>query len=512
MQKQSNNEKRQQGITLVVLAITIIVILILSTVTINMAFGDNGLIRQSQVAKDMSVNSTIAEETEMNRIMESYTNVIEEDKKLGAGPYVDNVVTSAPELSDGMVPVKWNGSNWVKTTENDQDWYNYANKEWANIVLTPESGQNEGKDATGTVDVFNEDGTLNENSAYTMLVWIPRYAYRITSGWHSNQTGDIEVVFIDKNNMDKNGDTYNGTYEQAVDGVSSGGAMNNFVQHPAFTYGDNELDGIWVGKYESSNTNCNTDISTGQQTYTGSEVLTVRAGVTSWRNIASSNAFDTCLNMNNNPVYGLTSNDNVVDPHMMKNIEWGAVVYLSKSIYGKNDEEIWKNNNSNYITGQAGNDVADAQNTVTNNYNTENGMKASTTGNVTGVYDMSGGTWETVAAYVDLGENNDTVGQSLLEAEDKYVDVYVSSDSNEQQSNYENAYNNYGDAMYEISSLGSGNNSWFNDGSQYFYDTAQYMHRGGRMVSGTDSGPYFFGYARGRAGGTETFRLAMSVM
>ena len=39
----------------------------------------------------------------------------------------------------------------------------------------------------------------------------------------------------------------------------------------------------------------------------------------------------------------------------MKNDEWGAVAYLSKSKYGKENEEVWINNSSSYITGSAGN-------------------------------------------------------------------------------------------------------------------------------------------------------------
>ena len=42
----------------------------------------------------------------------------------------------------------------------------------------------------------------------------------------------------------------------------------------------------------------------------------------------------------------------------------------------------------------------------THNYNTSNGVLASTTGNVTGIYDMSGGSWERVAGYLDNGNWN----------------------------------------------------------------------------------------------------------
>ena len=47
-----------RGITLVALVITIIIIIILATVTINMAFGDDGIIKRAELAKDMYANDT----------------------------------------------------------------------------------------------------------------------------------------------------------------------------------------------------------------------------------------------------------------------------------------------------------------------------------------------------------------------------------------------------------------------------------------------------------------------
>ena len=76
--------KSEQGITLVALVITVIIIIILSTVTINMAFGDNGLITQAQKAKDMTANSIVAEQEGMNSVMSEYLNVMGEDSEIPA--------------------------------------------------------------------------------------------------------------------------------------------------------------------------------------------------------------------------------------------------------------------------------------------------------------------------------------------------------------------------------------------------------------------------------------------
>ena len=55
------------------------------------------------------------------------------------------------------------------------------------------------------------------------------------------------------------------------------------------------------------------------------------------------------------------------------------------------------------VTGFAGNTVSSEQTTdltSVNSYNTTNGVKASTTGNITGVYDLNGGLWERASGYI----------------------------------------------------------------------------------------------------------------
>lgn len=47
------NSKRKDGITLVALVITIVILIILATVTINVAFRDGGFIQRTQQAKEV---------------------------------------------------------------------------------------------------------------------------------------------------------------------------------------------------------------------------------------------------------------------------------------------------------------------------------------------------------------------------------------------------------------------------------------------------------------------------
>ena len=79
-----NLKGTERGITLVALVITIIILIILATVAINFAFGNNGLITQAEKARDMASNATIAEEEAMNSMMDEISNITGNEEASGA--------------------------------------------------------------------------------------------------------------------------------------------------------------------------------------------------------------------------------------------------------------------------------------------------------------------------------------------------------------------------------------------------------------------------------------------
>ncbi len=412
-----------------------------------------------------------------------------------------------PSLSDGMTPVKWNGSNWVKTTSTDPDWYNYGNKEWANIVLEPESGL----DANGDQQLFDSNGILDEDSNYSMLVWIPRYAYKITYYAADGQT--ITGYSNSDGITDASGRIQEGT--ERPDAVEVG---DKFVLHPSFDYGDEEigmhsLRGFWVGKFETSNTDCTTTASSGQ--YNGTtRTVQIKAGVTSWRNITISNMYTVCTELNKTSnAYGLNTSDSMLDPHMMKNSEWGAVAYLSKNeIFGKGDE-VWINPNGSYITGQAGTSASASSTTSTDAYNEGNGPQASTSGNVTGVYDMSGGAHEYVAGYVNNEDSNlQTYGSTLLNASQRYKEIYNMGTSDEANLNYKANMERYGDAVSEISTEGIQRTSWYSDSSGFPSSSGPFFFRGGVCISTSSAGVFGFIGTMGHNYNGISFRVVLPVL
>ena len=72
--------------------ITIIILLILATITINAVVGDNGLIYQARSSKDMSSNEIAKTEGNMNEVMSEYANLMSEDAEISE-PDVDIELT-----------------------------------------------------------------------------------------------------------------------------------------------------------------------------------------------------------------------------------------------------------------------------------------------------------------------------------------------------------------------------------------------------------------------------------
>ena len=169
--------------------------------------------------------------------------------------------------------------------------------------------------------------------------------------------------------------------------------------------------------------------------------------------------------------------------------------------------------------------------TVTGNiyaWNQKGGIVASSTRNITGVYDLSGGTWERTASYVANGhENLQEYGASvayngdiLKEMSTKYTMVYphdstVDNNTKEDTEENLNAASNanyaknlkiYGDAIRETSATGTGTSSWQEDYSDYVALYNPFMIRGGDLWNNSHTGRLSFHYSKTRGRYNDGFR------
>ncbi len=218
----------------------------------------------------------------------------------------------------------------------------------------------------------------------------------------------------------------------------------------------------------------------------------------SWRNQIVATFFQSAYNFNR-----------TLDSHMMKNTEWGAVAYLSHSKYGIKDE-VRINNNSKYLTGYAA-DTKDAASSETANkqWNTTTGHLASTTGNISGVYDMSGGAWEYMASYIESNPKNSGMDDIVTNSTySKYIDKYSSSST---ITSYK--FRILGDATGELGPFwnnGYYQSTWFADLADFVDSTYPWFLRGGHCSNSARAGQFIFSRTTGGANSGNSARLVLT--
>ena len=382
-----------------------------------------------------------------------------------------------PVIKEELIPATVSNDGTVKYADIYNEWYNSENKEWANAVIL-----NEGV-------TYNVGDTIQESDIESYFVWIPRYRYQIfDEGNYTTQESNTKPSTSIAKEIQIE-------FETNKVEPSIGSKQGEWLTHPAFTNFD--VNGIWVGKFETGYEGATTK-EEAQVNSTDSSKVIVKPNVYSWRNSTVSNMFKTAYNYERN-----------LDSHMMKNTEWGAVAYLSHSKYGINTE-VRINNNSSFLTGYAAIDgtdqtsypgVSGTTSDVTLPYNTETGYKASTTGNITGVYDMSGGAWEYVAGYMPSSSDASGFTSDELNIYSKYLDLYQ---ANSETTSYNNRI--LGDATGEMGpfyyyadndNIIRYHNNWYSDNSYFISYIYPWFGRGGNHDASALAGQFNFGRGTG---------------
>ena len=394
------------------------------------------------------------------------TNIIEAT----VGKLKNNIDTSganSPVLASNMIPVYYDEINnvWKKADVNNKDssyqWYSYnstGDKKgmWANAVTVKEANRQTYLNANVGTPISMDDIT-------TMWVWIPRFNAVTPSNYNGGtkaNPGAIDVSFVKQN-------------ETAID---------------AFTFGTKELSGFWYAKFEIGGTLAS---SCTNETCNVSNIV-VKPNVSSLRNQTVSSFFFTSRSMEQTGnSFGFVNIE--VDTHMSKNNEWGAVAYLTQSIYGRCTSnttctEVGINNNTSYITGIGDKPSSTASSVKTNTYNTISGKNASTTGNIYGIYDMSGGAWEYVMGIYN--KNIKSSGFSTL-PDNKY-------------------YNNYTATSYTGHAI-SETKGWYNDQSfSVYFSVSPWFIRGCYYDDGELSGMFAFYGSSGINGNNSASRFVIT--
>ena len=433
-----------------------------------------------------------------------------------------------PNMYSGFEKVAWRDNGTEFTPTQNSEWFEY-------------------KSISGTGDNTTSKWPNAKNTSDgSYFVWIPRYAYRIIY-WDSESRNNVVGYFDGRGMVDVSGNVVTKTVNSEEKQITLDSGVNTVTQngikyivHPAFDDSPNnggwknKISGIWVAKYEMSREDYDssswkpTTVSNGggDTEINSSNNITIRTvskpNVTSWRNIRIGYCYTNSYNY-----------DRTKESHLMKNSEWGAVAYLTHSQYGRNGKEISVNQCKGYITG-AGRGTG--TNTIYNStyavdsetkllptdqqFNGEIGKASSSTGNLYGIYDLSGGANEYVASFDKLGDSSKVAGASYglkmtenaKDGTDYTSNQYITSYSN--GTNTSSGFLLYnigkvGDATKEVYT-GSETANWFGDYSYFASLSYPFFLRGGGFSNASLAGVFGSVSSNGVNGSSYSFRIVLA--
>ena len=406
------------------------------------------------------------------------------------------------DIDSHMIPVKYTGDKynpeWTVVTQSDAsnpgDWYDYSQKKWANAV-TVENYQD-----------YQTPGTVVDNDdVLGYWVYIPRYAYEVQ---RRDAVDHYVTDFYELPDGDEISNEFIIHFEKATDGVkipaascnvniktardmwADGSASNRqdsnilardyrtscvsenrvsrdyaalssnnttWGTHPAFRWGAGtsgyvELNGVWVGKFETTGKRTAPTVKPNRAT---NQEDTVGVLYT----MAKSVGYADSNNVGGTTISGIKQNSHHLAgfrSHMIKNTEWGAVSYLTASFYGAGLGNVKENTATNYgnkdedneyqMDGITGCGYRTRDTGVTLNasspespyacgnglnyaYHSDNGVESSTTNTVYGIYDMNGGLSEFIAANRSSSSTQTTSSSYFSSsAREPYVDIFASNE------------------------------------------------------------------------------------
>ena len=320
--------------------------------------------------------------------------------------YKENILNGTdPILKDELIPVTIDDEGIVRRASLTSKWYSYEEKIWANAVILKDESK-----------IYTDNEIIPEEVIESYFVWIPKYRYQLwdlglydsVTEIDTSKVHVIPIIFGDYNTSD----TIEGECTTPMESGESGNCqIGDYMTHPAFI--SIPSTGFWVGKFETGYDGASSTSEAEVNERDASKII-IKPNAYSWRGIQVANAFYSSYDYKRN-----------LDSHMMKNTEWGAVAYLQHSSYGS-QTSVRINNNSSYITGYQANNEPTCGLTGTSeecnqfcsddicNTAYPNSIFASTTGNISGIFDMSGGAWE-YAMGVMLDQNgNPMSGKNSL--------------------------------------------------------------------------------------------------
>ena len=532
-----------------------------------MLTGENGILTQAQKAKEETEKAQKEEQNILDSYEDYMNGTTggqwDEEKGVNSPKIVQGMTEISFKLPDEGTNEKGEVIKKGKEGFDEDNWYDYKTSKWANTMT--EDGSMwvwiprfayKIDNTKKTIDVKFLVGTTDQYYDDEGNLQTAKRAKSATEVVDTTSDYYVHPAFTDESDINY----ANGGWDSELTGIwvakfEAGYASGNNDTEVVASSVNYTQSTAWVSTYETSKTDTDND---GGETDTARNWLDGLYGTKTtsikyptfqpvtysmnYININDANNISRALTGANN-IYGFSSSS--TDSHLMKNSEWGAVAYLGWSEYGANGVEPYINN----ITANSGGErrgegvneeggvglisayaitglttgTTDAEEVTMSSDNLDDinsrtgdtktngisawdqatGQKSSSTLNMYGVYDLSGGVWERTAAYVNNGhENLSYYGSSVVVnggTSTKYATVYPHdatvddtdklTDTEENLNTASNAnypLNKYifGDAVRETSTSGSGTNGWNNESSYFPGLYGPFFNRGSNYDDG----------------------------
>ena len=316
------NMKEKRGITLIALAVTIIVILILAGVTIDAVFSENGIINKAKEAANSMNNAVANDQAELNDLLEELNEIMNLE-------WNSNIIIPDPgEDEESIKDIIDTGKIFEETSEIEDD--------YGNIVKIPE-GFKLAEDSGVNVEegIVIEDATSTaDNRKGSQFVWIPCGNYNTSKGEKTNNLS--RRTFTTTASVEVNGDS---VIENEYLGEGSVGSIlysesDSKYKIDYFKESVGNAGGFYVARYEAGGTSGLITSKKGQTVFTGKRDLAYQQAKLMYNGnnivisaLINSYAYDTVCNF------------------ICQNSEYGyTLATTTNNIYGNID------NSGNYLT------------------------------------------------------------------------------------------------------------------------------------------------------------------
>ena len=294
-----NKLNSTKGITLIALVVTIVILIILATISIGALFGENGLIKKAQEAKQHQSNAVAMEEGQLDKAAAGAANLIASDGNGGS--------TNLPAGTEVAKPDTWTSTKVTPISDGS-----------GNTIPLPDGFYYVGGDRnTGLVISDKQNDTMDAafpNSG-NQFVWIP-----VASEADLERTEFDETTGQPTTGLDTSSYT-----EPYASGYSDGNGTQetadfNTMKAQVLKYG-----GLYIGRYEAGDKTNGTTLRTK---VTADHEVVVQKGVAPYNYVPWGQS------MSNVDTAFAPSYSNV------DNVTTHGAVYLAKNMYtGKQQAE-----------------------------------------------------------------------------------------------------------------------------------------------------------------------------